>query len=137
MNSSSFFWQESESFSGGICDEDRRNTLKTSSEFSNSHSSMTHWKQSSTHKTGKTIKVRTTLVVQYSAEVVNQPMTCLREPKRDFRQKLMPFITMKTQKRAGFRVNWACCRVEAYKSSKVTDICWLKSKLNKEATSND
>lgn len=63
-------------------------------------------------------------------------MTGLSDPKRDFRQKLIPFKTTKAEKKAGSHVNWTC-RVEAYKSSKLTDVHWLRSKLNKETSSND
>lgn len=29
-------------------------------------------------------------------------------------------------------MDWACCRVEAYKSSKLKEVRWLRSKVNTE-----
>lgn len=59
------------SFSEGICDTDRRNTLRTSPKFSNSSQFSESLQTKSSHKAVKTIKVSTTPVVQCFAEVVN------------------------------------------------------------------
>lgn len=81
-------------FSEGICDTDRRNTHLQN--LVTPRSLVSHCKQSSSHKTVKTIKIRTIPVVQHFAEVVNELTTGLRDPKRDIRQKLIPFKTTKT-----------------------------------------